>query len=196
MRSTTAPFSAHFLVLSIQRHFLLHVNKHSAIFSSFFDLQRPYLRKQVRRTIWLIFLRLTTAPFLAHFLDLSRRDNNGWICPLTWISSRTLVTYFLCHLQMNNGSRASVPNDDFGAKPVWYHSPKKEKGRKWPLKMKIYCIFGWKYKLKFDTCLNWMAEFFSQNIYFTHILPFFHEKGRKLSQIKMFVKLKVGKSQT
>jgi len=31
---------------------------------------------------------------------------------------------------MNNGSRASVPNDDFGAKPVWYHSPKKEKGRK------------------------------------------------------------------
>ena len=38
-----------------------------------------------------------------------------------------------------------------------------------------------------------MAEFFSQNIYFTHILPFFHEKGRKFSQIKMFVKLKVGK---
>ena len=115
------------------------------------------------------FLRLTTALFLAHFLNLSRRDNNGWICTLIWISDRTLVTYFLCHLQMNNGSRASVPNDDFGAKPVWYHSPKKEKGRKWPLKMKIYSIFGWKYKLKFDTCLNWMAEFFSSKLYFTHI---------------------------
>ena len=40
---------------------------------------------------------------------------------------------------MNNGSVAgaqSVPKSDFGTKPVWYHSPKKEKGRKWPTEEK------------------------------------------------------------
>ena len=105
-----------------------------------------------------------------HWLSVTYNISD-WICTLIWISRRTLLpTYFLCHLQMNNGSRTaaaaqSVPKDDFGAKPVWYHSPKKEKGRKWPLKMKTHFGIVQKEKIYWSLMirLNWISEFASSS---------------------------------
>ena len=126
-----------------------------------------------------------------HWLSVTYNISD-WICTLIWISRRTLLpTYFLCHLQMNNGSRTaaaaqSVPKDDFGAKPVWYHSPKKEKGRKWPLKMKNTFWDRTKGKniLKFDDTLELnfgirFFVFFAKKIYFTHIFQLSQEVRRK-----------------